>query len=378
MNLMLERRLPAPPAAVWPFLVEPLLHNRWSTASMKLIAPGDRGQAGAVGAMREIRLPGPGRVALVEVVQHAEPPRRLVYRVVSGLPLRQHRGEVLLEPSSAESVLRWTVSAEFQLPGMGQLATPLLRRELGKSLDHLARAVFQEPERALLRDQVVDDDLTALFRDAEAVLEEQRALADRLTSEGDRKRWFSRVYEYVTEYQLASCREGRFSHPGWVLRLVPRFHHHYRSNLDRWIADGLCEQHWRSSFRAMEQAESWYGRLGWAYGIVKGMQAHIEEDLPRSLAEVYHWHYRQRCSYARFRSDYLLMGDIFAAASRRMLEHIPLWMRPVRASLVAPLLPELVKQRWQAKAFYDLGRERLRAFERGDRLANLMASAPIS
>ena len=57
VHLALERVLPASPAAVWPYLTDPALMNRWSSARIGGVDPGDGGGYGAVGALRRVRLP---------------------------------------------------------------------------------------------------------------------------------------------------------------------------------------------------------------------------------------------------------------------------------------------------------------------------------
>jgi len=51
--------------------------------------------------------------------------------------------------------------------------------------------------------------------------------------------------------------------------------------------------------------------------------AHIEENLPRSLAEVYFSHYKDPCGYGRFRGDYLPMAPLFKEAGERNLSDVP-------------------------------------------------------
>ena len=117
---------------------------------------------------------------------------------------------------------------------------------------------------------------------------------------GDPKRWFTRVYEYVTECQLTACRERAITHRAWVLRLIPSFHDYYTTSLSRVMgtASGSAEVHWRDAFAAMAGGSLRYRAPGdvLAYGLLRGVRAHIEEDLPRALAEVYAQHYRGRCS----------------------------------------------------------------------------------
>src|SRR4051794_6518065 len=107
MKLAFERDLRAVPAAAWPFITDPGRMNRWSTARVTAIAPGEAGRMDLVGALRSVRIAAPGRaIEIDEVIEEAAPPHRLVYRIVSGLPLRRHRGVVTLEPRDGGSRLR--------------------------------------------------------------------------------------------------------------------------------------------------------------------------------------------------------------------------------------------------------------------------------
>lgn len=385
VEFVIEKDLPASAAAAWPFLTDPERMNRWSEARIAMVAPGDGGDPGGVGALREVAIRlalgwGPARrLAFDEVIDESEPPVRLVYRIVRGVPLRRHRGVVTLRDTGAgRARLRWRVEAELPVPGLGAVVEPALVRALDASLDALAREVRGAPERAVPPPRRIDetDDLPELFEAAEATLARERALANALFEASDPKRWFARVYEYVTEAQIARCREGAFAHPGWVLRLIPRFHAYFEGNLRRYRGEdpGRPETHWRSSFRAMDEAERWQGDevRGAFYGIAKGMQAHIEEDLPRTLAEVYLKHYAERCDYARFRADYLRMDVIFGGASERLLAHIPRAKLPWRSRVLGAVLPREALDWLAARDFYDLPRERRRAFERGERLVHFV------
>jgi hypothetical protein len=153
-----------------------------------------------------------------------------------------------------------------------------------------------------------------------------------------------------------------------VLRLVPRFDHYYSKNLTAWRAGRRLEVEmpWAESFAASERSD---GARSLALGLGLGVRAHIEEDLPRALADVWVASFRDRCDYARFRADYLLMGDIFDVAGERLLSELPAgvlpgWMRAMRAVLPKPARDALTN----AQA-YDVPRARRMAFERGARLA---------
>ncbi len=375
MRLSFEQQLPARPAAVWPFLIEPARMARWSLADVTSIAPGDGGGPGDVGALRRITIRAARTsTSFEEVIEHAEPPSRLVYRVVRGLPLRDHRGEITLARDGDGTLLRWDVDFAFLVPGVEIGARAILDSQLRDSLEALAIEVAGAPEIALQKSDFRDDlgELPALERDAERVREEQRALADRLAAAGDPKVWFTRVYQYVTESQLAYCREGRLTHRAWVMRLIPRFHVYYVDNLRRYLGEipGRAESHWQVAFRAMDRARPERRDAGSlaVEGLLHGVAAHIEDDLPRALAEVHRAFYAGRCEIARFRADYLLMAGVFHLASDRLLAEMPRSFVPLHVRALGPLLPLELKDLLLSR-YYDVARERRRAFERGARLA---------
>jgi carbon monoxide dehydrogenase subunit G len=373
MRLSLAQALPATPDAIWPFITDPARMNLWSLARVDGISPGDGGDPGGVGALRRITVRAPGRdVAFEEVVEHAEPPRRFVYRVVRGLPLRDHRGEINVRAQDGGSVLTWDVDFDFLVPGAEIAARRVLDEQLRRSLEALAGAAHEAAARpARVSARFVDDpeEVPALEREAVRVCVEQRELADRLNRAKDPKYWFTRVYQYVTEEQLARVRDGKSTHRAWVLRLIPRFHVYYIDNLRRYLGDlpGGAESHWQLAFGEMDRARE-RGGYQLVRGLLHGVAAHIEDDLPRALAEVHRRHYAGRCDYVRFRADYLLMADIFRRAADRLMADLPRNALPTYLRVLDPVLPVEVKDRLLT-LYYDVPRQRRQAFERGGRLA---------
>lgn len=375
MQITLEQYLSVEPKLAWPFISEPDLMNRWSLARVHEVASGDGGHRAGVGAMRTVTIRAFGRKArLDEVIERVEPPTKIVYRVVGGVPLRRHRGEITLTQEGTGSRLRWQVDFESPLVGLDHGMRFVLERQLRSSLQRLATVVRSASAYEVPRlTQLSEAPSKELWARADSILSEQRTLASRLEDGGDPKQWFARVYAFVTEEQIALCRSGEIAHPSWVLRIIPRFHEYYVGNLRRWLGleSGPAEAHWRSAFRAMEQGRRWFRDplVAMSYGLAKGVQAHIEEDLPRALADVYVEHYAGRCDYARFRADYLLMGNVFRRSSKRMLERMPSRHFPFYARMLTPFLPPEGQDAVIHWRFYDVPRERRRAFERGERLA---------
>ncbi|WP_067491471.1 SRPBCC family protein [Actinomadura hibisca] len=89
-----------------------------------------------VGAVRKIP-PARERVVVYD------PPHRYGYVAVAGLPLRDYRAEVTLEPQGLGTGIRWQGSFEPLIPGTGGLAKFLMRR----MLESFARRIVQHAEK---------------------------------------------------------------------------------------------------------------------------------------------------------------------------------------------------------------------------------------
>ena len=104
----------APPEVVWELVANADSYSEWGpwTASgyENLGAQAPDG-AGVVRWMRY------GRTTTVEKVLASKPPRRLVYTVVKGIPVRHYRAEVTLSPEGEGTHIRWTASWDRTLPG---------------------------------------------------------------------------------------------------------------------------------------------------------------------------------------------------------------------------------------------------------------------
>ena len=365
-----ERELQVPPESAWHYLTDPELMNRWSSARVDSVALGDGGHPAAVGALRRVRLPRRGGV-LTEVIDRSEPPYLLEYRVVSGAPVRSHTGSISI---SEHAHLRWTVQIE---PYTSMLAPPiwaLLRWELARSLNRLAaidEPVYGAPPAPRAIDEA--DTLPALRAAAVRVAHGQGELADELLAAGDPRGHFARVYQYVTEGLLAAVDAGRFDHPGWVLRLIPVFDGYFTDNVRAAPAD--VEPHWRKAFARMDRARRDGSRFDvMVQAVLAGMQAHIEDDLPRALGTVYAEHYAGRCEHVRFRADYLRMTDIFPAAGDRLMATLPRWRWAAGPLLVDLLAPQPVREQLFERRIYPISRNRSRAFDQAVWIGRLLTA----
>jgi hypothetical protein len=117
----------ASPDAVFALLADGNTWPSWSPIeSFELERAGDPPPEG-VGAIRVFRRGRTtGRDQIVEIV----PGRRVGYVSLSGLPVRDYRAHIDLDPEGAGTTIRWQASFAPKVPGTGWLLERGLRRFL--------------------------------------------------------------------------------------------------------------------------------------------------------------------------------------------------------------------------------------------------------
>jgi uncharacterized protein YndB with AHSA1/START domain len=136
----LEREVDAPPEVVFDVLTD---HRRYAEISRlrrsALEREGEPAPNG-VGAIRVLTAVGP---PIREEIVVYERPHRFAYKVLSGLPLRDHRGTVSLEPSGGGTRVVYALKAIPTVPLAGKIVMLALRR----AVDELLNGVASEAER---------------------------------------------------------------------------------------------------------------------------------------------------------------------------------------------------------------------------------------
>lgn len=114
MRVRAFRRINLPADQVWEVLADHEGMSEWSpVVSAELERKGDQTPNG-VGAVRSIRMLG---MKIREQVTEFSPERRLGYRALSGIPLRDYAGEVVLAPDGASTGVTWVLSTTNRFPG---------------------------------------------------------------------------------------------------------------------------------------------------------------------------------------------------------------------------------------------------------------------
>jgi uncharacterized protein YndB with AHSA1/START domain len=122
-----------PPERLFEVLSDHEGMSEWIGARVSVVVgPPD----GGVGTVRRVRARG---LAIDEEVTYSDPPRRMVYRIVRGLPVvRFHRGEILVEPwGRTGSQLTWDILVDSAVPGAARAIVAVLRPAIRAGLSRL-------------------------------------------------------------------------------------------------------------------------------------------------------------------------------------------------------------------------------------------------
>ena len=134
------RQVAAPPEIVFDVLTD---HRRYpeitSLRKAELEREGEPSPNG-VGAIRVLTVAGP---PMREEVIAYERPHRFAYKILSGLPVRDHVGTVELQPSDGGTEITYAVKTTPTLP----LAGPVFMAVLKKAIRDLMGGVAKESER---------------------------------------------------------------------------------------------------------------------------------------------------------------------------------------------------------------------------------------
>ena len=127
-------RSSAPPDAVWTLLSNRPGWPEWSPLGR--YEPGE-GQEGTVGSVCTFVTNG---IHSVERIVELVPERRLSYELLSGLPMRGYRADVVLTHDGTGTTIRWASSFEPKIPGTGWLYRGIMARFLPRLTAALAEA----------------------------------------------------------------------------------------------------------------------------------------------------------------------------------------------------------------------------------------------
>jgi uncharacterized protein YndB with AHSA1/START domain len=137
----------ADPQAVWALLEDANRYSDWGPWSESGYVQQPVAAPHGPGAVRRLRY-RKRRTVTIEPVIEAQPGRRLVYEVTSGLPVRNYRATVELTPDPNGTDIEW--GASFDRTLRGRLVRPILQRVYEEIVHRLVAAVeaTRDTERA--------------------------------------------------------------------------------------------------------------------------------------------------------------------------------------------------------------------------------------
>ena len=135
-SLRVERRLDAPPEAVFEVLADHARYDRFDGCRRSELAQQGDPAPNGVGAVRLIWF---GPIRFEEEVTAYEPPSRLEYLIkgVNLLPFRHEGGVIRLTPDDGGTHAVWTSSFEVPIPLLGRAIDATLSRRLEQGFGHV-------------------------------------------------------------------------------------------------------------------------------------------------------------------------------------------------------------------------------------------------
>ena len=141
LRIHVAARSAAPVERVWAVLADARRWKEWTPLRTSELEREGSPDPDGVGALRRFGL---GPVVSREEVVGFEPPRRLVYELRGGLPIRGHRAEVTLTPWGDGTEIAWQSRFELRIPGTGRLLHAFLRAVITDIARRLARRASSE------------------------------------------------------------------------------------------------------------------------------------------------------------------------------------------------------------------------------------------
>lgn len=118
------RRVDVGPITAWNVISGHERMSEWTPARAVVLENPGRPDPCGVGAVRALHMWGP---TIRERITAFEPPTKLEYELVSGLPFRDYTGQITVEPCDNGSVISTTISFRTVIPGTQLLVALAIR-----------------------------------------------------------------------------------------------------------------------------------------------------------------------------------------------------------------------------------------------------------
>lgn len=124
---------------VWEVLADHEGMSHWAPGLKVALRAAGTTDRNGVGAVRVIDAPGPAP-SIVEEVVTFEPGHRLEYKALSGVPLKNYSGNVVLRALGGSTEITYTISADQRVPLVEHAAVKAISFVLLSALVRRARA----------------------------------------------------------------------------------------------------------------------------------------------------------------------------------------------------------------------------------------------
>ena len=132
----LEKTVAAPPSTVFEVLADHRGYSAISPIRSSTIEREGEPAPNGVGAIRVLKTLGPPlREEIVEFV----PGERLVYKLLSGAPLRDHVGTVVLTERTGGTHASYRIDTTPTIPVIGRAAMPIVKTAVRQLFDGIAK-----------------------------------------------------------------------------------------------------------------------------------------------------------------------------------------------------------------------------------------------
>jgi uncharacterized protein YndB with AHSA1/START domain len=141
IDFTIERRISAPIETVFAKLTDHRAYASMTPMRRSVLEQEGDPAPNGVGAIRRLSLVGP---PLREQVTAFEPSRHFAYKLLSGLPVRDHVGDVRLEQTGAGTHMTYHVTSRGKL----KASEPVLELVLKQAIGQLVAGVAKSAEAA--------------------------------------------------------------------------------------------------------------------------------------------------------------------------------------------------------------------------------------
>ena len=117
-EIHLQGTVAAPRDAVWRVYTDHRGWTRWAGVKEVVLRQQGDPPPNGLGSIRVVRSRG---IAIEEEITAFEPPQRMAYRLIGGLPVKNYEAEVRFDESESGTAISWDISFQPRIPFTGTL-----------------------------------------------------------------------------------------------------------------------------------------------------------------------------------------------------------------------------------------------------------------